>query len=140
MVRKSVLLLVFITIFFNYSIINAENNKHVEILIIESDEIIKSVPINPNIQSEVEHIISKIDDVVKKFRPIPDKGVLMKIPLEPSININNQFLNTLIDEVIIIIPEDENPYLLVFDDENRSWFFTFSTPLNKLLKTLNVSL
>lgn len=124
----------------SYSMINAETNKHVEILLIESNEMIKSVPINSDIQAEVAHIISKIDDVVKKFRPIPGKGIMMKIPLEPSIEIDNKFLTSLIDEVIIIIPEEESPYLLVFDDENRSWFFSFSTTLDTLLKTLNVTL
>jgi len=59
----------------------------------------------------------------------------VKIPLTPSLRLENKWVNTLIDEVIIIIPENEKPYLLIFDDEKR--YFTFKIEIDKLLKTLD---
>jgi len=84
--------------------------------------------------------MKEIDGVVKKFKPIPDKGYVVKIPLAPSIQLENNWVYALIDEVIIIIPKNEKPYLLVFDDENKPYFLTFETRIDTLLKTLDFSL
>jgi hypothetical protein len=65
---------------------------------------------------------------------------MVKIPLERSFPLENKWVNALIDEVIIIIPEDEKPYLLIFDDENKPYFFTFETKIDTLLNTLSFSL
>lgn len=100
----------------------------------------KSTPTNPKIQLEAKKIIKEVDDVLKKMNPFPDKGYMVKIPLEPSYQLENKWVNALIDEVIIIIPEDEKPYLLIFDDENNSYFFTFETKIDTLLNTLDFSL
>jgi hypothetical protein len=120
--------------------VNAQSNKNIELLDIEKNEIIKTTPTNSNIQLEAEKIINEIDCVVKKLEPIPDKGYMIKIPLEPSYQLENKWVNALIDEVIFIIPETEKPFLLTFDDENNPWFFTFQTKIDKLLKTLDFSL
>lgn len=103
---------------------------------IVKNEIIKTTPTDSSIQLETEKIIKEIDGVVKAFKPIPDKGYMIKIPLEPSYQLENKWINALIDEVIIIIPETEKPFLFTFDDENNSYFFTFQIKIDKLLKTL----
>nr|WP_245350102.1 hypothetical protein [Cytobacillus eiseniae] len=124
---------------FNLLIISAQSTK-VELLDIEKNKVIKTSPTNPNIQSEAEKIINAIDNIVKKFNPIPAKGYMIKIPLEPSILVENKWLNALIDEAIIIIPEGEEPYLLLFDDENNPSFLTFKGEIVPLLNALNFSL
>jgi hypothetical protein len=134
--QKTILSIVFVFIFFNLSGVNAQSNKNIEIMDIEKNEIIKVTPIDSNIQLETEKIIKEIDGVVKAFKPIPDKGYMIKIPLEPSYQLENRWINALIDEVILIIPETENPFLHTFDDENNSYFFTFPVKIDKLLKTL----
>jgi hypothetical protein len=65
---------------------------------------------------------------------------MVEIASGPSIQLENKWVNALIDEVIIIIPEDEKPYLLIFDDENRPYFFTFKTKVDTLLNTLDFPL
>ncbi|MBP2242172.1 hypothetical protein J2Z40_002745 [Cytobacillus eiseniae] len=139
MVRKIWLSIIPIFLLFNLLIISAQSTK-VELLDIEKNKVIKTSPTNPNIQSEAEKIINAIDNIVKKFNPIPAKGYMIKIPLEPSILVENKWLNALIDEAIIIIPEGEEPYLLLFDDENNPSFLTFKGEIVPLLNALNFSL
>ncbi|MER1957376.1 MAG: hypothetical protein ABS942_08345 [Solibacillus sp.] len=123
---------------FNLLIVSAQSITEIEIFDIEKNKIIK-IQKNPKIQLETKKIIKEIDNIVTKFNPIPDKGYLVKIPLTPSLQLKNKWVNTSIDEVIIIIPEDEKPYLLIIDNENKPHFFTIKTEMDTLLKTIDFS-
>ncbi|MBT2689637.1 hypothetical protein J7I93_15710 [Bacillus sp. ISL-47] len=138
MVRKILLSLVYIFFLLNLSIVSAQSSKNIELLDIEKNKITKTAQTNPEIQLEAETIIKEIDDVVKKLKPVPDKGYMIKIPLEPSYRLDNKWMNAMVDEVIIIIPENEKPYLLIFDDENNPYFFTFDTTIDLLRNTLDL--
>ncbi|RBP89959.1 hypothetical protein DFO70_11064 [Cytobacillus firmus] len=140
MIHKILLSFIHIFLLMNLFIVNAQSSSNVELLDIEKNEITKTVTTNPKIQLEAEIIIKEIDNVVKKLKPIPDKGYMIKIPLEPSHRVENKWIYALIDEVIIIIPKNEKPYLLLFDDENKSYFFTFDSKIDPLLNTLDFSL
>ncbi|MFJ7828389.1 hypothetical protein [Psychrobacillus sp. NPDC096623] len=120
---------------FNLLIVSAQSTANIEFLDVEKNKII-TIPTNPKIQLETKKVIQEIDNIVKKFNPIPDKGYIVKIPLTPSLRLENKWVNTTIDEVIIIIPEDEKPYLLIFDDEKNPHFFTIKAETDTLLKTL----
>ncbi|KAF0815528.1 MULTISPECIES: hypothetical protein [Cytobacillus] len=140
MFRKGIIL-IFVALFqFNLSTVNAQGNNIAKLFDIEKNQIIKTTPTNSNVQLETEKIIKGIDGVVKKFEPIPNQGYMVKIPLEPSYLLENKWINTLIDEIIIIIPKQEDPYLVTFDDENNPYFFTFNTKIDSLLNTLEFSL
>jgi hypothetical protein len=101
MVRKTLILIVVALIQFNLSILNAQNNNLVKLLDIEKDEVVKTTPINSNVQVETEKIIKEIDGIVKKLKPVPTKGYMIKIPLEPSYQLENKWISDLINKVII---------------------------------------
>ncbi|OIJ14385.1 hypothetical protein BKP37_08545 [Anaerobacillus alkalilacustris] len=136
MVRKT--LLIFLLTLHITPIVNAEE-KTIEIFDIEKDQITKTVPLHIDIQDEAKKIVEGIDDVFRKFKPIPASGFMVKIPLAPAIKVENKWLNHLIDEVIIIMPKDEEAYLLIFDEENRPYFFTIKTSINLFLTNLNLT-
>ena len=138
MIRKILFSSIPILFLFNLFIVSAQSTTEIEILDIEKNKIIK-IQKNPKIQLETKKIIKEIDNIVTKFNPIPDKGYLVKIPLTPSLQLENKWVNTSIDEVIIIIPEDEKPYLLIIDNENKPHFFTIKTEMDTLLKTIEFS-
>ncbi|MFC5603231.1 hypothetical protein [Sporosarcina koreensis] len=119
--------------------VSSQGIANIELLDIEKNKII-TIPTNPKTQLEAEKIIKEIDNVVIKFNPFPDKGYMLKIPLTPSLRLENKWINAVIAEVIFIFPEDEVPYLLLFDDENKPYFFTFKTEIDPLLKTLDFPL
>ncbi|SHG64547.1 hypothetical protein [Ornithinibacillus halophilus] len=136
LLQKTLHLAVLIFFFFNLSTVYAKVNNDIEIMDIEENKIIKKIPTDSNIQLETEKVIKDINGFVKAFKPIPDKGYMIKIPLDPSYHLENKWINTIIDEVILIIPETEKPFLLTFDDENNPYFFTFQIKIDNLLKTL----
>ncbi|WP_342578442.1 hypothetical protein [Psychrobacillus sp. FSL K6-2843] len=139
MIRKILFSSIPILFLFNLLIVSAQSNTEIELLDIEKNKMI-TIQTNPKIQLETKKIIKEIDNIVKKFNPIPDKGYIVKIPLSPSLRLENKWVNTLIDEVIIIIPENEKPYLLIFDDEKKPHFFTIKPEMDTLLKTLDIPL
>lgn len=139
MLKKTIIL------FFVFSLlvvgtVNAQTERNIVIFNIQKNEIIKTVLTSSAVQKEVENYIVEINNVVRKFNPIPEKGYMIKIPLEPSLKIENKWMNALIDEAVIIIPEGEDPYLLIFNDENNPYFFTFEGKIDQLLKLLDFSL
>ncbi|MCL6624228.1 MAG: hypothetical protein K6T17_06380, partial [Fimbriimonadales bacterium] len=78
-----------------------------------------------------------ITGVYVKFNPIPKEGYMIKVPLEPSIMVENQWFNDLVSEVIIIFTSEEEPYIMIFDDENRAHFLTSEGDLVQLLLLVN---
>lgn len=121
--------------------IRVQENLNIEIFDISKGSVIKKIHSNQILQSEVEKYLKGITGLYVKVKAIPDKGYIIKIPLEPSVKVQNQWLidydiNS-VDEVFIIFPEQETPYLLVLDNKDRPLFYTFEGNTNELLKNLN---
>lgn len=115
----------------------ADNDHMVEVFDIKRSQVIISVHINQAVQNDVEIFLEGIDGIVKQINPIPNEGIIIKVPLEPNIMIENEWIHGLVDQVMIIYPENNYPYLLVFDEENSPHFFTFhGEALGLLLKVL----
>ncbi|WP_315118170.1 hypothetical protein [uncultured Clostridium sp.] len=134
--KVTVLLITFILISSNVS---AKTNIDIEIFDISKEKVIMNVPSNPTMQKEVENYLEGIKSMYCKFNPIPDKGYMIKIPLENPAMVQNEFINTFVDVVIIIFPKGEEPYLMVFDDKDRMIFFTFQGDTDTLIKSLNLN-
>lgn len=120
----------------------AATTNQIEVFDIEKGSVIKTVPPNPIFQTEASKILNSIKDVYKKINPIPKKGLMVKIPLSPMIPVQNQWIHSLVDEIIIFFPEGEKPYIMTFDDENNYYFFTISNPdaiSEFILRTLSLS-
>ncbi|MDQ0268530.1 hypothetical protein [Cytobacillus purgationiresistens] len=135
MIKKSLIAIIILGLF--PKIVPAETNQYIEIYDIKKNEVIMKVPSDINLQKEVKKFLVGITGVNSKFRPIPNKGFMIKIPLEPVVNVENQWLNDLVVEVIIIFPEQDAPCLMVFDDKNKVHFFTFKSDTEEFLSLLN---
>jgi hypothetical protein len=120
----------------NHSQSQGINN--VELYDIQKDSVTKIVPTSSLFQEAAENFLKGIDSIYVKVRPIPKTGYMVKIPLEPSVQINNKWLNDLVNEVIIIFPIDDEPFLLVFDDENHPLFFNFKGNTDLIIKALEI--
>jgi hypothetical protein len=115
----------------------AQTNQQIQLFDIEQDKVIKNVQLNTDVQHEVEKFLNGITGVYAKYNPIPNKGFMIRIPLEPNIMIRNKWFDDLVDEVTIILPSQEDPYLMLFDDENKPFFLTFEGNTEKLLELLD---
>jgi hypothetical protein len=138
MMRK--IMIVLLSALFLYSpCIQAQGIKNVELFDIQKDSVTQIVPTNAEFQKAAEESLKGINGIYVKVKPIPNQGYMVKIPLEPSIQINNEWLNELVNEVIIIFTKEEPPYLMVFDDENNPHFFHFQGNTNIIVKTFNLT-
>ena len=114
----------------------AQPNQQVEVFDISKSEVVMEVQLNSDIQLEVEMFLQGITDVYRKLDPIPKSGFMVKIPLEPAYLMHNEWLNDLIDKVIVMFPSKEKPYLMVFDNENSPHFFIFEGKTDRFLRKL----
>ncbi|HEY4554070.1 MAG TPA: hypothetical protein VIG80_12840 [Bacillaceae bacterium] len=118
--------------------VQAQADKRIEVFDIQKGMVVKRQELNPSVQKEAENYIKGITGVYTKVQPIPRKGFMVKIPLEPSVRIENEWLHDLVDEVIVIFPADESPYLMLYDNENRLHFFTFTGSADELRQILEL--
>lgn len=133
---KKILLGIFIITLLSKTV-SAETNQYVEVFDIKNDKVIMQVNADIVLQQEAKKFLEGITGVYVKFNPIPKEGYMIKVPLEPSIMVENQWFNDLVNEVIIIFTSEEDPYIMIFDDENRAHFLTSEGDLVQLLLLVN---
>lgn len=127
MSKKIAVYLVIFSIFLTgFSDSFTSSNKNVEVFDLTQSKVVKITPTNKVLQKEAEKSIRSITLLSKKVSPLPRKGALVRIPLDPAVSIRNEWMDDLVDEVIIIFGEHEKPLLMVFTDENRTLFFEFN--------------
>lgn len=118
--------------------VNAQANKNIEIFNINQGKVERVIQSNSKIQQVVENYLNGIDGIYAKFNPIPEKGYAVRIPLEPSFKLEGKHINTIVDEVIIMFPEDEESFLMIFEDGERLLCFGFKGDRKLLLKELSL--
>ncbi|MCX8130660.1 MAG: hypothetical protein N3I35_11250 [Clostridia bacterium] len=120
--------------------ISVQEEKQIEIFDVSKGAVIKKVKRNTKIQDLAESYLNGITGVFIKASALPKNGFIVRIPLNPSIEIKTQWLSQLVNEVFLIFPNGEKPYLLVLDYKFRPLFYNFEGNTDKLLKTLDFSL
>ena len=137
--RKLVVILTFFFIFLNLIPVNAKDFKYIEIFDPKQDKVIKVIQSNPQIQDMITNWITNIEGLYKND-PITDDGYAIRIPLDPIVKVNCTSLNALVSEVYIIIPENDPPFYLIFEEENKLLSLPFNGDIDKLSKLLNFKL
>lgn len=139
MFRKMMIpLTVFLAVFF-FNVQTMAATK-IEVFHINKGKVVDEVPVSEVIHKHVETILGGITDIYREFEPIPKNGHMVKIPLEPAIKVENEWLNENINEVILIFPEYENPHIMVFNEENLPYFFLFNASVDGLITELDLKL
>jgi len=117
-----------------------EESRQIEIFSINKGIVIKKAPSSVVIQNEVIKYLNRITGLYVKVKALPDKGYIIKVPIEPPLKIQTEWLDNLVSDVFIIFPDDKtSPYLLILDDKNRPYFYTFDSSTEMLLKELNLT-
>jgi hypothetical protein len=137
--RKLVVILTFFFIFLKSIPVNAKDFKYIEIFDPKQDKVVKVIQSNPQIQDMITSWITNIEGLYKND-PVTDDGYAIKISLDPTVNVNSKSLNAIVSEVYIIIPENDPPFYLIFEEENRLLSFPFNGDIDKLSKILDFKL
>lgn len=139
MVKKVLVILSFLVIFLPSTYVNAEGFKYVEIFDPKQDKVVKIVQSNPQVQDMIISWITNIEGLYKND-PATDDGYVVKIPLDPVVKVNCTSFNALVSEVYILIPENDPPCYLIFENENNLLSFPFNGDIDKLSKILDFKL
>lgn len=115
----------------------AQPSENIEIFDIDKGKVIKKVNSDLEIQKEVEQILNGITDLYRAFEPIPRSGYMIKFPLEPAFYLENDWYQDYVTEVILIFPAYENPHIMLFNDENKPYFFTIQASVDPILTKLD---
>jgi len=137
--RKLVVILTLFFIFLNSIPVNAKDFKYIEIFAPKQDMVVKVIQSNSQIQDMITSWITNIEGLYKND-PTTDDGYAIKIPLDPTVKVNCKSLNALVSEVYIIIPENDPPFYLIFEEENKLLSFPFNGDIDKLSKILDFKL
>lgn len=120
------------------TIVTAETTKKIEVFDCQKQTVIGKYPLQATIQEEVISYAKSITGVLKNLNAIPKDGYIIKVPLSSEIPIQNRWIYTHIDEVMILLPKHEQPYIMIYDDENTPHFYYVKGEPEKLLKKLKV--
>ena len=118
----------------------AKEYKYAQIFDPKQDKVVHIVQVNSEIHSLIISYLEDIDAIYGKNDPIPEDGYAIKFPLDHAVKIQKKCLNALIKEVYIIIPEKEQPFIMLFENENKLSCFPFRGDINILSKALNFNL
>ncbi|MED4018665.1 hypothetical protein [Sutcliffiella cohnii] len=134
---KKVFLLILLVTFCGNIVCGAEEEKKVEIFDNSISSVVKTFSSSSDIQRETSKIINNINGVYKKLDPIPKTGHMIKVPLVKPVTVSNEWFYHIVEEVIIILPQNEDPHLLLLDDEQFPHFFTFNHGIDDLLSYID---
>ncbi len=137
--RKLVVILPFLFILLNLISVNAKGFRNIEIFDPKQDKVVKVIQSNPQIQDMITNWITNIEGLYKND-PATDDGYAIRISLDPIVKVKSKSLNALVSEVYIIIPENDPPFYLIFEEENKLLSFPFNGDIDKLSKLLNFKL
>lgn len=140
MIKKILSVMFLFVMLLNSTVVRAEGLKYAEIFDPKQEKVVKVVQLNPEIHNMVESFIKNVDNIYAKSEPLTDDGYAIKIPLDPAVNVQRQCLNALINEVYIIIPKNDTPFFMVFENEDKLLCFPFKGDINSLSKVLDFNL
>ncbi|PAQ14935.1 hypothetical protein CD798_08800 [Bacillaceae bacterium SAOS 7] len=133
---KKKLVACFLTVMLIAFSASAQEPRLVEVFNIEQGKVSQTIPSSTSIQKEAASYLANITDIYRKVSPIPKEGTMVKIPLSPEVQVKNRWVNTKVNEVIVVIGKEEEPFLIIFDDKNKIHLFTFKGDVKKLLSQL----
>ena len=114
------------------------NCKTIEIFDIGKESVIKKALTDKFVRKEAENCLNAITRVHPKYNPIPDKGIIIKIPLKPPVEVKNDWIEDTVNELNIIYAKDNEPILMVFENNKTPVFFEFQYNTIGLLRKLNL--
>lgn len=140
MMKKVLVIVVLFITLLHPKVICAEGDKFIQIFDPKQAKVVKVIQPNKKINNMVIGWINGIDGIYGKNNPIKDDGYAIRFPLDPAIQVQNKWINALVKEVYVIIPENNPPFFMIFENENRLICFPFTDDIDILSKVLDFKL
>ncbi|MGN9165708.1 hypothetical protein ACTNDY_10590 [Tissierellaceae bacterium HCP3S3_D8] len=140
MIKKFLTISILFIVLLNLQVIRAEEYQYIEIFDPKQDKVIKVIKTDKEINNMVADWIDQIDGIYTKINPIEDDGYAIRFPLDPAIQVENKWLNTIVEELYLIVPEKNPPFFIIFETENKPVCFLFTGDISKLSDVLEFNL
>ena len=138
---KKISVIIFLFIMIMHSlVISAGQFNYVEIFDPKQDKVVKVVQVNTEIHNIVANLIKNVDGIYGRNDPLTDDGYAIKIPLSPAVKVQGEWLNVLVHEVYVIIPEKQPPFFMVFENDNKVMCYSFKGNIDELSRVLDFKL
>ncbi|WP_134701676.1 hypothetical protein [Ammoniphilus sp. YIM 78166] len=115
----------------------AQETTDLEIYDIEKEQIVKRIPNTPEIQQDVTQYLKTIDRTIPPLGQVPKKGKMVRIPIQPPSQIENQWIKGTIYEVFFILLPDRDPFIIVYDEARKPYLLQSAYMPQHILKLVN---
>ena len=114
----------------------SESSDEVQIFDIGKGKVVKRMKATPMIQEQARKIIGSITGMYAKIQPFPDKGYIVKIPVNPALKVQSQYINASVDRIYVIFTDKEPPIVLILDSSDKPFVYNFGWKTDELEKQL----
>lgn len=140
MIKKVLTISILFIILLNLQVIRAEEDQYIEIFDPKQDKVVKVIKADKEINNMVVDWIDQIDRIYTKINPIEDDGYAIRFPLDPALQVKNKWLDTIVNELYLIVPKNNPSFFIVFETENKPVYFLFTGDISKLSDALDFNL
>ncbi len=144
LIRCSLFFVVFFTLFSSTSLAAHApdpqvypDTRPVQVFSIKEGKVMQSFINNNQFQEQASQILHSVNGLAPQLNPGKDYEYIVRIPLQKPhpVQFGTRKLET--TEMFVFYSKNKQPFVLVFEEHNRPYFFTFSkdlTPLFSILK------
>ncbi|WLC69830.1 hypothetical protein KTC96_18160 [Clostridium estertheticum] len=140
MSKKILIVMSLFIMLLHSTVASAIGIKYVQIFDPKQDKVVKVVQLNDEIHNMVVSSIKDVDSLYAKSKPLTDDGYAIRVPISPAVMLQGKCLNALVDNVYIIIPQNDAPFFMIFEDDNKLLCFPFKGNVTALSKILDFKL
>ncbi len=115
----------------------ARETKMIEIFDVGLERVAKKIIMDDEYRKSAEEFIGSITGMYVKVKALPTTGFIVRLPLEPPVSVKNKWFSGEVDEVFVLFPENEKPYLLLLNERNQPLFFNFESNTDNFLTRLD---
>lgn len=101
---------------------------------VKKGEVTARVPLTAEIREEAALLVQSLGGQAGVFRVDPTDGIVLRVPLKPSLEISKPGFYAFATEVFLFLPEGVPPYILVFSEENEPRIFSLTQSPARLLQ------
>lgn len=124
--------------FLLFSIAQAAEYKKIEVFNVENEKVVQKFDNTRERQHEILLLIDSIDGMYTKVKLDFKKGRVFKIPIEPTVHVENQWYSGLLSEVYLFQPANDQPILLLIDDNHKGYYMKFKKDIHPFLTSLSL--
>ncbi|WP_438449329.1 hypothetical protein [Gorillibacterium sp. sgz5001074] len=95
--------------------------------------VVSRIPSTPELQAEAGKLLQSLSKAKGLFRADPKDGTVLRIPLQPSQEVKQPGFYAFAAEMYVFLPLGQDPYILLFSEENEPRLFGFDYPVDRLL-------